>query len=71
MAYTTINKSKLHQNTMLYTGDDGTRNITETGTFQADWVWIKRRNSTSDHYLVDAVRGANKNLYANETNSIS
>jgi hypothetical protein len=65
MAYTTINKSKLHQNTMLYTGDDGTRNITETGTFQADWVWIKRRNSTSDHYLVDAVRGATKAINSN------
>ena len=65
MAYTTINKSKLHQNTMIYTGDDGTRNITETGTFQADWVWIKRRNSTSDHYLVDAVRGATKAINSN------
>ncbi len=62
MAYTTINKSSVHFNTMLYTGDDGTRNITETGTFQADLVWLKKRNSASSHHLVDSVRGATKSL---------
>ena len=68
MAFSTINKSSLHQNTMLYTGDDGTRNITETGTFQADLVWLKKRNSASSHYLVDAVRGATKAI-SSDTNS--
>ena len=67
MAYTTINNSKLYQNTMLYTGDDGTRNITESGTFQADLVWLKRRNSAASHHLVDAVRGATKAIYSNAT----
>jgi hypothetical protein len=67
MAYTTINNSKLYQNTMLYTGDDGTRNITESGTFQADLVWLKRRNSPASHHLVDSVRGATKAIYSNAT----
>jgi len=67
MAYTTINNSKLYQNTMLYTGDDGTRNITESGTFQADLVWLKRRNSAASHHLVDSVRGATKAIYSNAT----
>ena len=61
MAYTTINKSSLHQNTMLYTGDDGTRNITGFG-HQSDLVWLKRRNDTASHHLVDSVRGATKSL---------
>ena len=65
MAYTTINNSKLYQNTMLYTGDDGTRNITESGTFQADLVWLKRRNDTSNYYLTDSVRGATKDVSSN------
>ena len=67
MAYTTINNSKLYQNTMLYTGDDGTRNVTESGTFQADLVWLKRRNSAASHHLVDSVRGATKAIYSNAT----
>ena len=63
--YTNIDNSKLYQNSIIYTGDDGTRNITEADTFQADLVWLKRRNSSSSHFLVDSVRGATKSLSSN------
>ena len=65
--YTNIDNSKLYQNSIIYTGDDGTRNITEADTFQADLVWLKRRNAAVSHHLVDSVRGATKAIYSNAT----
>jgi len=70
MAYTTINKSSLHMNTKLYTGNGGTQSITGVG-FQPDWTWIKNRSSTEDHMLYDAVRGVTKDIRANNTNAES
>jgi len=67
MSYTTINKSSEHFNTKLYTGN-GTNATGITGVgFQPDWVWIKERSSTSPHKLLDAVRGATKELESNST----
>jgi hypothetical protein len=62
MAYTTINKSTDYFNTKLYTGNAGTQSITGVG-HQPDMTWIKRRGSTEDHALFDAVRGATKRLF--------
>ena len=69
MAYTTINKSTDYFNTKLYTGNftDNT-DITGVG-FQPDLVWLKERSNTSSHLLQDAVRGANKDLFSNETSA--
>jgi hypothetical protein len=53
-------------NTVLYTGNGSTQSITGVG-FQPDWVWIKERNSTSDHCSFDAVRGATERLRQNQT----
>ena len=65
MAYTTINKSSLHMNTKLYTGNS-TDNRSITGLeFQPDWVWIKERGASNSHSLFDAVRGANKQIQSN------
>ena len=64
MAYTTINKSTEHFNTVTTTG--GAKSITGVG-FQPDWIWSKRRDSTSDHHVNDAVRGASKLIYTNAT----
>ena len=65
MAYSTINKSSLYQNNVLYTGTGSggsDRQITGVG-FQPDFVWIKNRISSSqEHVVVDAVRGATKSL---------
>ena len=65
MAYTDIDKPSDYFNTMLYTANGAVRNITEADTFQADLVWLKRRNATVSHHLVDSVRGATKAIYSN------
>ena len=38
-------------------------------SFSPDLVWEKARNTTSDHYLMDTVRGATKDLRSNQTNA--
>ena len=70
MAYTTINKSTDHFNTKLYTGNGSTQSISSVG-FQPDWTWTKKRNGTTGHRLVDAVRGVTKALFSNGTNAES
>ena len=67
MSYTTINKSSLHMNTKLYTGNGGTQSISSVG-FKPDFTWIKQRNGTENHALFDAVRGATKEISSNRTN---
>ena len=55
MAYTTIDKSSLHMNTKLYVGDGtSTQAITGVG-FQPDWVWIKDRDASHDHYSFQSI----------------
>jgi len=68
MAYTTIDKPSDYFNTVLYTGNGGTNNITGLD-FQPDWVWIKSRNDSANHNLFDVVRGATKYLKSNATNA--
>ena len=70
MAYTTIDKSSLHFNTKLYTGNGGTNAITGVG-FQPDWVWSKSRNQTSHHLLYDSVRGVQKFIQSSSSNTES
>jgi len=64
MAYTTINKGSSYFNTVLYTGTGATNNITGVG-FKPDLTWIKNRNATDWNRLIDAVRGATKEIYSN------
>ena len=66
MAYS-IN-AKDHFNTKLYTGNATGRTISGVG-FQPDWSWIKNRSDTSGHRLLDAVRGATKELISNANNA--
>ncbi len=68
MAYSTINKSSLHQNTKLYTGNGSTQSITGVG-FQPDLVWLKDRDATNNHNVYDAPRGATKVLLTNAINA--
>mgnify|MGYP003147813494 FL=1 len=63
MAYTTINKSTDHFNTQVYTGTGSSNAQTGVG-FQPDWCWFKNRSTADGHRLVDAVRGATKEIYA-------
>jgi hypothetical protein len=64
MAYTTINKSSLHQNTVLYEGTGSSNAITGVG-FQPDLTWVKDRDAANWNCLMDAVRGASKVIYSN------
>ena len=68
MAYTTINKSTLHFNTKLYTGNGGTNAQTGVG-FQPDWLWLKKRSATGHHFSFDAVRGADKRILISDNST--
>ena len=57
-------------NTVLYTGNAGTQNITGVG-FQPDWVWLKPRSYADNNVVFDSVRGVNQTLYTNTTGAES
>jgi hypothetical protein len=59
-----------HFKTVLYTGGGTSRNITGVG-FKPDLVWIKERNSTSNHELYDIIRGPGIHLGSNTTSGNS
>ena len=70
MSYTNgLDDPTLYFSSTIWTGngvDD--RNIVIDGTgMQPDWVWIKSRNDTDNHRLVDSVRGATKHLESDGT----
>jgi len=65
MAYTTINKSSLFQNQVIYSGNGSARTISGVG-FQPDFTWIKSKSGTAWHQLTDSVRG---NTYQIASNS--
>ena len=68
MAYSTIPKGSLYMNPKTYTGNGGTQSITGVG-FKPDMTWLKKRNGTANHHLVDAVRGVGYYLYPNLSNA--
>ena len=55
----------------LYTGNNGTQAIVNSGNsdLAPDWVWIKSRTTTRNHILTDAVRGVTKSLSSNNTSA--
>lgn len=57
-------------NTVIYTGNASTTPITGVG-FQPDLVWVKNRTSTSGYYhgIFDSIRGANKVISSNNTDT--
>jgi hypothetical protein len=50
-----IAKGGEHFNTVLYTGNGSTQSITGVG-FQPDFTWVKQRDGTRDHTLLDVLR---------------
>ena len=64
MAYTTIDDGSEYFQTAIYSGNSSTLAVTSQGnaTIAPDWIWVKRRNSTSTHALVDSSRGRAKSL---------
>ena len=57
MAYTTINKSTDHFNTITYTGNGSSGHAITGVGFQPDWTWIKNGTDVSSHNIYDVVRG--------------
>ena len=67
MAYTTINKSAVHFNAKLYTGNDSANHAITGVGFKPDWIWIKSRSVATAHSLTDVVRGVGKNILSNSS----
>ena len=63
MAYSTISKPSLHFNTKLYTGNGTTTNAQTGVGFQPDFLWLKRRNGSANHFAADVVRGTYSDGY--------
>ena len=59
MAYTTIDDPSSVFQCTLYSGTGSQQSITNGGNsdLQPDFLWIKERDGTSSHQLVDSVRG--------------
>lgn len=55
-------------NVVNWTGTGTTQSVTGVG-FQPDFVWVKRRDSSDNHSIFDAVRGTGKYISSNLTNS--
>ena len=72
-AYTAIDDPTLFFSATVYTGDGANdRAVTVAGTgMQPDMVWIKSRSEGEGHVLGDAVRGVNRKLVPNDTDSES
>ena len=51
----------------LYTGNGSSQSVTNSGSFQPDFVWVKGRSGTTSHNLSDAVRGTASTLFSNTT----
>jgi hypothetical protein len=66
MAYTEIDDPTAYFQTTLYSGTGSQQSITNGGNsdLQPDWLWIKERDGTSSHQIMDAVR-----LYYNRIES--
>jgi len=53
----------------LYTGNGSTQSITNSGSMQPDFLWIKRRDAAASHAFIDSVRGISNQLASNNTNA--
>jgi len=67
----TILQGNKYMDATLWTGDQTTRTITNSGSMQPDFVWTKSRSDVESHRLHDSVRGGNGTvlyeLNSNET----
>ena len=72
MAYTNIDDPSAHFQSVLWTGNNShPRTITNDGNsdLQPDWIWVKQRTTSTNHFLYDSSRtfNANGELASNET----
>ena len=62
-----IVRPQKHFDTILYTGDEATSRKISGLEFQPDLVWIKPRSTTSNHCLLDSVRGVHNRILPNSS----
>ena len=65
----TIKKPNQYMDATTYTGTNAAQNITNSGSFQPDMVWVKGRNVAASHNLFDSVRGPRIHLASNLTDA--
>lgn len=64
----TILKGNQWMDVNLWTGNGTSQTITNSGSMQPDFVWIKSRSIAGYyHVLTDSVRGTNSQLFSNDT----
>ena len=66
-----ITKPNQHFDATLYTGTGSNGLAVTNGGFQPDLIWLKSRNNTYYHNLLDSVRGAGVRLFSNLTDAES
>ncbi len=64
--FTSVAKPSAHHDEKTWAGSSSTTTVSGLG-FQPDFIHISNRSSTTDHNVVDTVRGINKNIYFDET----
>jgi hypothetical protein len=71
LATPSITDGSAHFQPTLYTGNNGTQAIVNSGNsdLAPDLVWIKSRTTTRNHILTDAVRGVTKSVSSNTTSA--
>jgi hypothetical protein len=52
-----------------YTGTGSSLSVTNSGSMQPDWVWIKSRSAATDHALYDVLRGTQSRLESNTSDA--
>ena len=66
MAYTEIDNSGEHFNTITWTGTGASHAVTGVG-FAPNMTWLKCTSNAANHWIFDTIRGATKNIYPNTT----
>jgi len=62
--YTDIDDSSAYFQTATYSGSNSELAVTNDGNsdLKPDWLWVKQRNGTENHMVVDSTRGVTKYL---------
>ena len=67
--YNTIDDPSKYFQATIYSGTGSAASVTNSGNsnLQPDFIWLKNRNGTRDHRLVDSTRGPTKEVVSNGT----
>ena len=63
----TIAAGNKHFDISTYTGNGSSISVTNSGSFQPDFVWIKKRSAAANNILFDGLRGVTKYLLSDST----